>query len=357
LKVIKKEIGDLKKNYGDARRTKIVRNFGEISEKDLVEEKDVVVMLTNSGYLKRVDLTTYREQRRGGSGVTGVGLKDEDFVRSMLTCSTHDYLLFFTNRGRVYWLKANEVPEATRQSKGRSLANVLNLRDEEIANVRAVKNFEDDYLMFVTKLGIVKRLPLKDLAKPRVTGVRVMNLPSDGSDVTISVRRVKEGQEVLLTTKKGKAIRFKSDAVRSMGRASYGVRGIDLASGDEVISLVPVKDDKEVSILTITEKGYGKRSALEDYRKTSRGGKGVINLKVTAKTGNIVKSLPVDGKDSVILTTTKGMILRTSMKAMRVMGRATQGVRVVKLKERDKVVDSVRVPRDDKIEKGEEDDS
>ncbi len=357
LKVIKKEITDLKKNYGDARRTKIVRNFGEISEKDLIEEKDVVVMLTNSGYLKRVDLQTYREQRRGGSGVTGVGLKDEDFVRSMLTCSTHDYLLFFTNRGRVYWLKANEVPEATRQSKGRSLANVLNLRDEEIANVRAVKNFEDDYLMFATKLGIVKRLPLKDLAKPRVTGVRVMNLPSDGSDVTISVRRVKEGQEVLLTTKKGKAIRFKSDAVRSMGRASYGVRGIDLASGDEVISLVPVLDDKEMTILTITEKGYGKRSALEDYRKTSRGGKGVINLKVTAKTGNIVKSLPVDGNDSVILTTIKGMILRTSMKAMRVMGRATQGVRVVKLKERDKVVDSVRVPRDDKIEKGEEDDS
>jgi DNA gyrase subunit A len=254
-------------------------------------------------------------------------------------------------------LKANEVPEATRQSKGRSLANVLNLRDEEIANVRAVKNFEDDYLMFATKLGIVKRLPLKDLAKPRVTGVRVMNLPSDGSDVTISVRRVKEGQEVLLTTRKGKAIRFKSDAVRSMGRASYGVRGIDLASGDEVISLVPVLDDKEMTILTITEKGYGKRSALEDYRKTSRGGKGVINLKVTAKTGNIVKSLPVDGNDSVILTTIKGMILRTSMKAMRVMGRATQGVRVVKLKERDKVVDSVRVPRDDKIEKGEEDDS
>ena len=357
LKVIKKEVGDLKKNYGDARRTKVVKNFGDISEKDLIEEKDVVVMLTNSGYIKRVDLLTYREQRRGGSGVSGLGLKDEDFVKSMLTCSTHDYLLFFTNRGRVYWLKANDVPDATRQSKGRSLANVLNLRDEEIANVRAVKNFEDDYLMFATKLGIVKRLPLKDLAKPRITGVRVMNLPVDGSDVTISVRRIKEGQEVLLTTKKGKAIRFKSDAVRSMGRASYGVRGIDLASGDEVVSLVPVSKDKGATILTITEKGYGKRSALEDYRKTSRGGKGVINLKVTAKTGSIVKSLPVDSEDSVILTTTKGMILRTSMKAMRVMGRATQGVRIVKLKERDRVVDSVRVPRADKIEKGEEYDS
>ena len=357
LKVIKKEVNELKKNYGDARRTKIVKSFGEFSEKDLIEEKDVVVMLTNTGYIKRVDLKTYKEQNRGGSGVTGTGLKDEDFVRSMLTCSTHDYLLFFTNRGRVYWLKANDVPEATRQSKGRSLANVLNLRDEEIANVRAVKDFENDYLMFVTKLGIVKRLPLKDLAKPRITGVRVVNLPVDGSDVTISVRRIKEGQEVLLTTKKGKAIRFKSDAVRSMGRASYGVKGIDLAKGDEVVSLVPVSKDKEMTILTITEKGYGKRSALENYRKTSRGGKGVINLKVTAKTGDIVKSLPVDSKDSVILTTTKGMILRTSMKALRVMGRATQGVRVVRLKERDKVADSVRVPRDDKIAKGEEDDS
>ena len=263
-------------------------------------------------------------------------------------------MLFFTSRGRVYWLKANDVPDVARLSKGRSIANLLNLRDEEIANARAVKDFED-YLMFATKLGIVKKLPLKDLSKPRSTGVRVMNLPVDGSDSIINVRRVKDGQEVLLTTKKGQAIRFNSDEVRSMGRASYGVKGLDLRKGDEVVSLVPIEKKEKVSILTITEKGYGKRSALESYRKTSRGGKGIINLKVSDRTGTVVGSLPVDNKDSVILTTIKGMVIRMGMKQLRVMGRATQGVRVVRLKPGDKVADVVIVLKEEEIEKeGEE---
>ncbi len=348
LSVIKKEISELKRNFGDDRRTRVLKNVVEIQEKDLVQKKDVVVTLSNSGYIKRMDVQAYKEQKRGGSGVTS-GLKDEDFVRELITCSTHDYLLFFTSRGRVYWLKANEVPDFARQSKGRSLANLLNLRDEEITNVRSVKNFDNDYLMFATKKGIIKRLPLKDLSKPRNTGVRVINLPADGSDSLINVRRVKEGQEVLITTKKGQAVRFKSTDARSMGRASYGVKGIDLKKGDEVVSLVPVLTDKKATILTVTEKGSGKRSALEDYRKTSRGGKGVINLKVNEKTGRVVKSLSVDSKDSVILTTTKGMILRTNMKQLRVMGRATQGVKIVKLKIGDKIADVVKVPREDVV--------
>jgi DNA gyrase subunit A len=346
LKLIKKEIQELKKNYADDRRTKIVKNFGEIKEKDLIEKKDVVVMLTNSGYIKRIDVKTYREQRRGGAGVSGTGLKDEDFVTHLLTCSTHDYMLFFTSRGRVYWLKTNEIPESTRQSKGRSIANLLNLRDEIIANIMAVKDFEaGGYLMFATKLGIVKKLPLKDLSKPRSTGVRVINLPPDGSDEVIGINWVVDKQEVLLTTKSGKAIRFDSDAVRSMGRASYGVKGIELVKSDEVVSIVPISGDG-LSVLTITEKGYGKRSSVENYRKTSRGGKGVINLKVTDKTGKVVRSLPVDNKSSMIITTSKGMIVRVSMKGLRVMGRATQGVRIVRLKERDKVVDTVVVPEE-----------
>jgi len=352
LKVIKKELTEIMKNYGDPRKTRIIKRVEELSETDLIEKKDVVVMITNAGYVKRINIQTYREQKRGGKGVTGAGLKDEDFVEQLIPCSTHDYLLFFTSRGRVYWLKANDIPSSERQSKGRSLANLLALRDEEIANVISLKDFDKGYLMFATKLGQVKKLALKDVSKPRSTGVRIMNLPADGSDIIINVRRVRDKQEVLLITKKGQAIRFNSDDVRAMGRASYGVRGIDLKKSDEVVSIESLSRDGNKSILTVTTKGYGKRSALEDYRKTSRAGKGVINLKINDKTGTVVSSLSMDNKDSMIATTSKGMVLRVSMKDLRVMGRATQGVRVVKLKEGDKVADVVKVPREDGISEG-----
>ncbi len=344
LKVIKKENHELIKEYGDERRTRIIRQVEEITEADLIEKKDVAVMITQAGYVKRVDINSYREQKRGGAGVTGAELKDEDFVRKLLTCSTHDYLLFFTSLGRVYWLKANDVPASERQSKGKAIVNVLNLRAEEkVSNVMAVKSFEEGYVMFVTKLGIVKKLTLKDLAKPRSTGVRVINLPADNSDFVINVRRVVDKQEVLLITKKGQAIRFNSDEVRAMGRASYGVKGAELERSDEIVSIESIPMDGKTTILTVTSLGYGKRSALDEYRKTSRGAKGVINLKVNEKTGNVVSSLSVSDKDSVITTTNKGMTIRVSMKDLRVMGRATQGVRVVKLKEGDKVADIVKV--------------
>ncbi|MDP3881955.1 MAG: DNA gyrase subunit A [Nanoarchaeota archaeon] len=344
LKVIKKEIQEVKAKYGDERRTKILKRVDEITEKDLIEKKDVVVMLTNGGYIKRVDVSDYREQKRGGAGVSGQELKDEDFVRKMLTCSTHDYLLFFTSRGRVFWLKANDVPASERQSKGKALVNVLDLREETIANVMAITNFDSGYLMFATKKGQVKKLPLKDLAKPRSTGVRIMNLPVDNSDIIINVRRVIDRQEVLLITKKGQAIRFNSDEVRPMGRASYGVIGIDLAKNDEVVSIESLPADGKTTILTATTKGFGKRTDLGEYRITGRGGKGVINLDVTDKTGEVISSLSVNDKDSVIVTTTKGMVIRVSMRDLRVMGRATQGVHIVRLKEGDKLADIVKVP-------------
>ncbi|PIN92736.1 DNA gyrase subunit A [Candidatus Pacearchaeota archaeon CG10_big_fil_rev_8_21_14_0_10_31_24] len=349
LKVIKKEVNEIKDKYGDERRSKVLKKVDEITEKDLIEKKEVVVMTTFGGYIKRVDLKSYKEQRRGGSGVTGADLKDEDFVTKMITCSTHDYLLFFTSRGRVYWLKANDVPSSERQSKGKALVNVLNLRDESVANVMAIKDFESGYLMFATKNGMVKKLPLKDLSKPRSTGVRIMNLPVDNSDNIINVRRVEDKQEVLLITKKGQAIRFNSDEVRSMGRASYGVIGIDLAKNDQVVSLESLPLDGKTTILTVASKGYGKRTDLEEYRKTSRAGKGVINLSVNDKTGEIIGSLSVNDKDSIIVTTTKGMVLRTSMKNLRVMGRATQGVHVVKIKEGDKLADIVKVPEAEEV--------
>ena len=351
LKVIKSEVKEINTKFGDNRRTKVIRNVDEITEQDLIEKKEVVVMVTNSGYIKRVDMKSYKEQKRGGVGVTGADLKEEDFVTKLITCSTHDHLLFFTSRGRLYWLKANDAPASERQGKGKAIVNLLNLRDESIANVLSVSDFEKGYLMFVTKLGIVKKISAKDVSKPRSTGVRVMNLPVDGSDTLISVMRVEDKQEVLLTTSDGKAIRFNSDDVRSMGRASYGVRGIELNSGDEVVSLVPVpiKDSNKTSILTVTNKGYGKRSALEDYRLTGRGGKGVINLKPAEKNGEVVRSLPVTEDSSIIATTKQGMIVRISMDELREMGRATQGVRVVKLKDTDKIADVVLVA-DEKIE-------
>jgi len=349
LGVVKKEITELKKNYGDERRTSVLKKIAEIKEKDLIQKKEVVVTLTHSGYIKRLDLQTYKEQRRGGAGVSGTGLKEEDFVTSFLTCNTHDYLLFFTSRGRIYWLKANDVPDAGRQSKGRSMANLLNLRDEDIANVMAVKDFEKGYLMFATTNGIVKKINLKEVSKPRSTGVRVISLPADGSDSLVNVRIVEDKQEVLLITKKGQAVRFNSNNVRVMGRASYGVKGVELVKGDKVVSLVPVDNSGKESILTITEYGYGKRSALEDYRKTSRGGKGVINLKISDRTGEVVRAFPVIDKDSAILTTTKGIVIRIGMNALRVMGRITQGVRIVKLKTGDKVADAVKIPREEEV--------
>ncbi len=350
LGVIKREVLELKKKHGDERRTDVLKRIAELSEKDLIEKKDVVVMLTEGGYFKRVDVATYREQRRGGAGVTGADLKEEDFVRSMVPCSTHDYLLLFTTRGRVYWLKANDVPAADRQGRGKAIVNLLDLRDEKIAQMMPLKDFDNGYLMFATKLGMIKKLPVKDLAKPRNTGVRIMNLPADGTDSIINIVRVTDKQEVLMCTSKGQAVRFNTDEVRPMGRASYGVKGAELSKGDEVVSMEDLPLDGKTTILTVSQKGLGKRSDLEEYRRTSRGAKGVINLAISDKTGPVVASLSVDNSDSIIITTTKGMIVRVSMKDLRVMGRATQGVHIVRLKEGDKVADVVKVPLAEKVE-------
>ena len=346
LSLIKKEVSELKRKYGDNRRTQVMQQVKEISEKDLVQKKDVVVTITDKGYCKRMDVKTYKEQRRGGSGVRGSDLATEDFVKQMITCSTHDYLMFFTTRGKIYWLKAYELPEAERYSKGKAVVNLLNLKDEEITNVLSVKKF-DDFLFMATRKGQVKKIALQYFSKPRASGVRAINLPNDNSDVLIDIKELKKGGEILLATKKGQAIRFNSDDVREMGRASYGVTGVKLGVGDVVVSMEVLTGE---SILSITEKGYGKRTKVEDYRKTGRAGKGVINLKVTSKTGNVVNTVSVADKDSIIITTAKGMVIRTSLKNIRVMGRATQGVRIVKLKEGDKVTDVIKVLDEEVIE-------
>ncbi|HTY43965.1 MAG TPA: DNA gyrase subunit A [Patescibacteria group bacterium] len=339
LKIITKEVNEIKNRYGDTRKTTILKRIGEISEKDLVQEKDVVITITDKGYCKRLDIKTYKEQRRGGKGVIGNNLATGDFVKKLITCSTHDYLMFFTTKGKVLWLKAYDIPEAERYSKGKALINLLNLKDENITNVISVKKF-DDFLFMVTKKGIVKKMALNIFSKPRTSGVRAINLPMDNSDSVVDVQLLKKGQEVLLATKKGQAIRFNSDDIREMGRASYGVTGIKMHDKDEVVSLEVLST---LAILTITEKGYGKRTSVSDYRKTARAGKGVINLKVSEKTGNVITTVAVGDKDNIIITTAKGMVIKTSLENIRVMGRAAQGVRIIKLHEGDYVTDLVRM--------------
>ena len=340
LKIIAKEVSELKRNYGDPRRTYVLQRIYEISEKDVIQKKEVIVTITDKGYCKRMDVQSYKEQKRGGKGMIGSNLATGDFVKQLITCSTHDYLIFFTTRGRVLWLKAYDIPESERYSKGKALANLLNLKDENIANVISVNKFED-FLFMATKKGIVKKTSLGNFSNPRASGIKAINLPNDNSDILIDVQIVKKDEEVLLATKKGQAIRFDSDDVRSMGRASYGVTGIKLEKDDEVVSLEVLRSQ---AILTITKNGYGKRTLVNDYRKTARAGKGVKNVKVSAKTGEVVNTVSVNPTDSIIITTAKGLVLRTSLKNIRVMGRATQGVRIVKLQPGDSVTDLIKVP-------------
>ena len=349
LKIIVKEVNELKNKYGDNRKTYVLQRISEISEKDLIQKKDVVITITEKGYCKRMDVKSYREQRRGGKGVIGSNLATGDFVKQLITCSTHDYLMFFTTRGRVLWLKAYDIPEAERYSKGKAMINLLNLKDEKVTSVISVNKF-DYFLFMATRNGVVKRISLANFSKPRASGVRAIKLPTQNpgsatpgnkdADVLIGVQILEKGEEVLLSTKKGKAIKFSSNNVRDMGRASYGVTGIKMSKDDEVVSLEVLKTQ---AILTITKNGYGKRTAVKDYRKTARAGKGVINLKVTQKTGNVVTTISVNPTDSIIITTAKGMVIRTSLRNIRIMGRTAQGVRIVRLQQGDSVTDLIKV--------------
>ena len=347
LKIIKRELNELKEKYGDDRRSKIIRSVKEIEEKDLVQQKEVIITITDKGYIKRMPYKVYHEQRRGGKGVIGAELSSEDFVKQIISCSTHDQLLLFTARGRLFWLKAYKVPETQRYGKGQAIVNLLNIKDDFITNVIAVKDFKD-YLFMVTKKGMVKKIRMEMFAKPRNSGVRIINLPLDNTDSVVDVKRIAEKQEIMIFTKDGQGIRFNFDEVRDMGRASYGVTGIKLDGKDEVVSMEITSNPKS-TILTIAEHGYGKRSYVEDYRLTGRACKGVINLNATDKTGKIVSTIEVGDKDKFVVSTKKGVVIRTSVKDIRVMGRATQGVRVIKLQDGDRVVDIAKLAGDEEV--------
>ncbi len=329
LDIIKEDLLKLKSKYGDERRTEISASSIDLEDEDLIEEEEVVVTLTHTGYTKRVPVDTYRSQRRGGRGITGMATREEDFVEHLFTTSTHNYILFFTNRGVVYQLKGYQIPEAGRQAKGTAIVNLLPLDpDEKITAMIPVASFEEGhYLTFVTKDGTVKKTDLMAYSKIRSNGLRAIEIAE--GDELINALITDDGSEVMIGTRNGMAIRFEATDVRPMGRTAHGVRGIRLKKDDYVVSAVKVLDGTQ--LLTITENGYGKKTDFDEYKIQSRGGMGVFNYKLTDKTGPVIGMAAVSDEDDVMMITSEGVIIRTHTAEISTFGRQTQGVRVMRL--------------------------
>ena len=338
LNIVKEETLEMKEKYGDSRRTKITAEAEEIDIEDLIQEEDVAVTLSHAGYIKRIPLTTYRQQRRGGRGVTGMTTREEDFVENLFVTSTHAYMLFFTNKGRVYWNRVYEIPEGGRASKGKAIVNLLQLssQDETITAAIPIESFEEEkgtHLMMCTKNGTIKKIALEEFSNPRKGGIIAIGL--DPGDVLIEVKHLDDHPEIVVATKKGIAIRFLEKDVRPIGRAGKGVRGIRLEKGDEVIGMEVLKP--EHVFLTASESGYGKRTEVGKYRLQSRGGHGVINMKTTERNGNVVGIKKANDGDEIMLMTQHGLTIRLPVKDVSIIGRNVQGVRLVRLEEGDKL--------------------
>ncbi|MES1245925.1 MAG: DNA gyrase subunit A [Acidobacteriota bacterium] len=347
LEEIKRELGELKDAYGDKRRTEIVPTMLDISIEDMIADEPMVITVTHSGYVKRSPLTLYRSQNRGGRGRTGMATREDDYVEHLYVATAHSYILVFTESGRVHWLKVHEIPEAGPAARGKAIVNLLNLEAQErVATTVAVREFpEDRYLVFATALGTVKKTELSAYANPRVGGIIGINI--DEGDRLLGVRETDGTKDILLATAKGFAIRFPESDVRSMGRATYGVRGLTLRGGDRLVGMEAL--DPHGEILTVTERGYGKRTPIEDYRKQSRGGLGIINLKVTPKTGEVVGARFVTDSDGLMLITQDGMIIRINVSGVRLVGRSTQGVRLMNLHGEDRLVAIAKVEREEEV--------
>ena len=341
LGIIKDELAALKQEFGDARRTEILAETADLTIEDLLADDDMVVTITRSGYIKRTHVEAYRSQKRGGKGVTGMETKEEDIVEDLFVASTHSYLLFFTNKGKVHWLKVHEIPEGGRQAKGKAMANVLSLADgERVATCVPVRDFESGgYVLFATKQGKVKKTELSAFSHPRAGGIQAITL-EDGDEV-MAARRTDGQREVLLSTKLGLIIRFPEDEVRPMGRTAAGVRGIDVDEGDQVIAAETIKEG--VTILTVTERGYGKRTPLEEYRLQGRAGKGIIDIKTAGRNGAVVGMLQVREGDDILVVTTKGKMIRLHADEITSQGRNTMGVRIIDLDADDQVGNLARV--------------
>jgi DNA gyrase subunit A len=352
--VIVKELEAVRKEYGDERRTQIIDETAELQLEDLIADEQVAVTVSHSGYLKRTPISTYRQQRRGGTGRLGMKTREEDFVTQLIVDSTHAYLLCFTNKGRVYWLKVYEVPDVGAAGKGKSMASLLSLQPgETVRNILPVRNLEEEgkYIFFATRKGTVKKTPLKDFSNVMARGIIAIGIDED--DELVAVRLTDGNQIVFLATHDGLAIRFGEEDVRSMGRPAYGVRGIDIGKNDYVVGMAvtPKKNGTVHRILSVTESGFGKRTDVEEYRLQSRGGKGVINVKTTARNGKVVGIQLVDETSEIIVISQYGKIIRIDTNTVRAAGRSTQGVKLLNLEEGDRVAAAVVIPPEEaKIE-------
>ncbi len=353
MKIIKDELLELKKKFADPRRTEIHEaEEGEFTLEDLIAEEDMVITITHSGYVKRLGVHAYRKQGRGGKGVIGIETKEEDFVEHLFIASTHDYILFFTNKGKCHWLKVHEIPQAGRAAKGKPIINLLELQEgEKIRAYVPVKKFEEkNFIVMATKNGIAKKSSLNSFSNPRRGGIIAIGI--EEKDELIGASLTDGSCDIVLATREGQAVRFPEEKVREMGRQAYGVKGVTLEKEDCVIGMVVIKRDS--TLLSVTENGYGKRSPISDYRLTNRGGKGVINIKTTERNGKVVAINEVLDEDELMLITQRGMIIRLPVKTIKVIGRNTQGVRLINLDSGDKVTDVARVIKSEEEEKVEE---
>ena len=344
MQIIKEELLELKKKYADERRTEIIEKIEEFSIEDMIAEEDMVITISHKGYIKRFPVTGYRRQSRGGTGSYGANTGNEDFIEHLFIASTHQYILIFTDKGRCYWLKVHEIPQAGKSSRGRSIVNLIEKsKDEDIKAIVNVREFDDEhFVVMATKRGVVKKTVLSAFGNPRRGGINAISI-REGDDL-ITAKITDGNNDIVLGTSKGKAIRFHESDVRPMGRAAAGVTGISLDKDDFVVGMVAAK--KGSNLLVITENGYGKRTPLEEYRVTRRGGKGIVTVKITDKVGKMITIKEVRDEDDIMIITTSGKVIRQSVKQIRKMGRSTQGIRLIRLSKNDQIGDVARIVKE-----------
>lgn len=348
--IIKADLNEIKENYSDKRKTQIVHvDEEDFDMEDLIDKEDVVITVSQSGYIKRIPINTYKEQRRGGKGVIGQAMKEEDNIEHLYIANTHSYMLFFTNIGKIHWMKCYKIPEGSRQSKGKPVINLLNLEDgEKVNSYLPVDIFDDNhFLLFCTKQGVIKKTSLSEYSRPRQGGIIAINL--DEGDNLVNVIKTTGQDKIIIATHEGKAVRFNEKDARPVGRNSRGVRGVTLEEKDYVIGMVKAED--EDTLLTITENGYGKRTQVSEYRYTKRGGKGVTNILCSERNGKVIGIKTVIDEDGLMFISKQGIVIRTRADQINTIGRATQGVRIMKLDSTDKVVSLAKVIADDNEEK------
>jgi DNA gyrase subunit A len=339
--IIIEELSKIREKYGDDRRTEIVEKEAAINLEDMIVEEDMVVTISHNGYIKRNPISLYRSQRRGGKGVTGMTTRQEDFVEHLFVASTHSHILFFTNTGKVFWQKVYDLPQAGRAAMGKAIVNLLNLHAEEkIAAILAVREFEEEkHIVMATRKGLIKKTPLMAYSRPRTGGIIALSIDKD--DELIAARVTDGNQDLLLGARKGKAIRFKETEARPMGRTARGVRGMSVGKDDEIIGMESIGEG--ATILTVTENGFGKRTNTSEYRIQGRGGLGIITIRTTERNGDVISMKQVTDQDDVMLITNHGKIIRMKIKGISVIGRNTQGVKLINVDKGEKVVGMARL--------------